>query len=187
MFDAAVRSIDQIGAREIQVASAIASSFADLSTGRAASGGSDQSPLTRHVQALQNLVSGGQASHHVDEIRALLADLQDDRTTLFAENVQLQQQQHALAAQLRKLAEYEQLLARVDELVTERAAPADALLAVRLRRRDVLLNMAVANQAQASTAVLTRSNADLIRALRSAETTAHAALDSAQVAGRDDA
>jgi len=89
--------------------------------------------------------------------------------------------------QMRKLAEYEQLLARVDELVTERAAPADALLAVRLRRRDVLLNMAVANQAQASTAVLTRSNADLIRALRSAEATAQAALDSAQIAGRDDA
>ena len=86
---------------------------------------------------------------------------------------------------LRKLAEYEQLLARVDELVSERDGPADALLAVRLRQRDVLLNMAVANQAQASTAVLTRSNADLIRALRSAETTAHAALGSAQMAGRD--
>ena len=131
------------------------------------------------------LVSGGQAAHHADEIRALLADLQDDRTALFAENVQLQQQERALATQMRKLDEYEQLLARVDELVSERDGPADALLAVRLRQRDVLLNMAVANQAQASTAVLTRSNADLIRALRSAETTAHAALGSAQMAGRD--
>ena len=179
-----MRDVDQIGEREIRATTAIAAQFGDAMSLRGAGSGDDDSPLARHVRTVQELAGTDHAGRREEEIRAVAKDLEDDRSTLMSDNARLLQQERSLDLQLRKLQRYDQLLGRVDNLITAQVAAtheSDALLAVRQRRRDLLMHLAVATQAHETLVLITRRNADLLRVLRVAEATVLAALGNAQL------
>ena len=179
-----MRHVDEIGEREIRATTAIAAQFGDAMAARSAEAGDDDSPLARHVRTVQDLARSSDVARREDEIRAVAQSLEDDRSALMSDNARLLQQERQLDLQLRKLQQYDQLLGLVDDLINEGgdvALESDALLAVRQRRRDLLMHLAVATQAHATLLTMTRRNADVLRALRAAETTALTALGSAQL------
>ena len=95
------------------------------------------------------------------------------------------QQARALEIQVRSLEQLAELTRRLDErLAPQVTAASDALYAVRQRRRDVLMNLAVAQQGLTSLRQIERNNNEVIRALRSASTTTLTALRTAGLALR---
>jgi hypothetical protein len=129
------------------------------------------------------------------EIEQLVGALELDRQTLEEDNAALGQQERALWTQLRTLREYTVLAGRLDELLEARIAGIDAedraraqslrleaLVAVRRRRRDLLLQLAVATQSYGALRLIEQDNLEVIWAIRSATTTTIAALRSAALA-----
>jgi len=119
-----------------------------------------------------------------------------------ADNALLEQQERALGMQTRSLQQLAELTGRLDELIVERIASlsgadaesarvleTDVLHVVRQRRRDLLMQLAVAMQGQESLRRIEQGNLEVIRALQSAATTTLTALRTAGFALRalDDA
>ena len=103
-----------------------------------------------------------------DEIRSLAQELEDDLAAISSDNAQLAQEAKALHLQMRTLSRFTVLLARLDELLTAQSGDTEILFVVRQRRRDLLMQLAVATQAHAAVSRLERSNAQVLRAMRQA-------------------
>jgi len=211
-FNRALRSVDRIGEREVIASTQIAATFGDLAIRSRATQMSGQTPVSQHLRDLRGLAHGiasvpnsvgpadsgrlyTQISQREDEIQALAAALEEDRGELAAENAMLGQQDQALTMQIKSLEQYVELAKRVDELLSERIAsiaPSEpqsaqsyergALFAVRQRRQDLLVQLAVATQAHLSLLRIRQNNSQLIRALRYAATTTLTALRASNLA-----
>ena len=115
--------------------------------------------------------------------------LEADGEALEQDNAVLAQQERALWAEILTLRRYAALAARLDGLIVEQIASIeagdeararslgdDALLAVRRRRRDLLLQLAVASQGYAALRLIEQDNLQVIWAIRGATTTTVSAL-----------
>ena len=122
-------------------------------------------------------------------VREVVPALEAAGQALEQDNAELAQQEGALWAQILTLRRYAALAARLDDLIVERIASIeadddstarslrdDALLAVRHRRRDLLLQLAVASQGYAALRLIEQDNLQVIWAIRGATTTTVSAL-----------
>jgi len=126
-----------------------------------------------------------------------VAALEADRQTLEVDNAAIDQQEEALWILIQTLRQYAFLAARLDELVSARLAElastdpdaaralqVGALHAIRRRRRDLLLQLAVATQGYAALRLVEQDNLEVIWAIRAATTTTVSALRTALLAAR---
>jgi hypothetical protein len=131
------------------------------------------------------------------QLRQLVDALESDRQTLERDNASIAQQELALWTQIQTLRQYALLTARLDALLDQqieaigeddpehgRGLRDEAQYAVRRRRRDLLLQLAVATQGYAALRVIEQDNLDVIWAIRAATTTTVSALRTALFAGR---
>ncbi len=122
-------------------------------------------------------------------IERILGSLAVGRSMLQAEIAAIGQEQRALAHEIEMLHRHAQLAHVLDERLEarlvglaltepERAAAlsADALFAIRQRRRDLLIQLAVATQGAAALRVVQDNNRQIVRTIRMATTTTAAAL-----------
>jgi uncharacterized protein YaaN involved in tellurite resistance len=132
-----------------------------------------------------------------DRVREIVVALDVDRQTLEVDNAAIDQQERALWIEIETLRQYAFLAARLDDLVAARleelatADPAaahalqvEALYAIRRRRRDLLLQLAVATQGYAALRLVEQDNLEVIWAIRAATTTTVTALRTALLAAR---
>jgi uncharacterized protein YaaN involved in tellurite resistance len=130
-----------------------------------------------------------------ERVRELIPQLDADRALLETDNAALAQQEEALWREIETLRQYAALAARLDQLMADHldtlqaADPArahalrvDVLYAIRRRRRDLLLQLAVATQGYSALRLIEQDNLDVIWALRAATTTTVTALRSASLA-----
>jgi hypothetical protein len=182
-FDRALRKIEQIGDREIRATTQICARLSERATDEVESTLSDSSPLARHVREIHELADMRDGARREDRIRALAEALDSDGAALAADNALLGQEERSLFHQISALRRYALLAERLEELVDEAAAAnGDVVYALRQRRRDVLLQLAVALQTYASVRLIEQRNLEVIWALRSAATTTLSALRSAGLA-----
>src|SRR5947207_8757244 len=122
-------------------------------------------------------------------IQAVLGDLSVARSRLQAEIAAIGQDQQALTTEIETLHQYAELARRLDEGVEaglrELAAsePAraeelrtDLLFAIRQRRQDLLIQLAVATQGDAALRIVQDNNQQVVRTIRMAMTTTAAAM-----------
>ncbi len=213
-FGRAIRAIDGLGEREIAATTQIAARFQDRPIRAVEDVLGERAPLTRHVRELGKMAAELAARlaarraadgddledadlRAADRVRELIPQLDADRALLEADNAALAQQERALWREIETLRQYATLAARLDELVADHldtlheADPArahvlrvDALHAIRRRRRDVLLQLAVATQGYAALRLIEQDNLEVIWALRAAMTTTVTALRAASLATR---
>jgi Toxic anion resistance protein (TelA) len=212
-FGRAARAIDGLGSREVAATTAIAMRFQDRPVRAVEAMLGERGPLSRHLAELRRIASdmvrrtandriGFEAvTSHVfgveDRIRALLESLDAERAALEADNAGLGQQERALWLQIEALREYAFLAERLDELVGRRVEALAAtdpgaaqrlqlegLYAIRRRRRDLLLQLAVASQGYSALRLIEQDNLEVVWAIRAATTTTATALRTALVAGR---
>jgi uncharacterized protein YaaN involved in tellurite resistance len=130
-------------------------------------------------------------------VRRIVPSLDADRDTLEQDNAALAQQERALWTEIQTLRRYASLAERIDDLVEARAGALeagdpvrarhlreDALFSVRRRRRDLLLQLAVATQAYAALRLIEQDNLEVIWAIRVASTTTVTAMRSAMLVAR---
>jgi uncharacterized protein YaaN involved in tellurite resistance len=173
----------------------------------------ERAPLTRHLRELRDAAAGlarrsardrvspdevaREAAEADERIRELVAALDADRALLEVDNAALDQQERALWIEIETLRQYAFLAARLDDLLAERidlagrTDPAaartlqlEALYAIRRRRRDLLLQLAVATQGYAALRLVEQDNLEVIWAIRTATTTTVTALRTAVLAAR---
>ena len=181
-FARALRSIDQLGDRELRATAQICSRLGNETANELRGLLGDDAPLSRHVREVQDLAKVRDAARRDDRIRALAQAIETDRAELAADNARLSQEERALFHHIGRLRQYALLAARIDELLEGKEPSADIVHAVRQRRRDLLLQLAVASQAYASVRLIEQRNLDVIWALRSAATTTISALRAAGMA-----
>lgn len=122
-------------------------------------------------------------------IQAILGDLAVARGGLQAEIAAIGQEQRALATEIETLRQYAELARLLDDGVTvrlatleatdpERAAVlrSDILFAIRQRRQDLLIQLAVATQGEVALRIVQDNNQQVVRAIRMATTTTAAAM-----------
>jgi len=132
-----------------------------------------------------------------ERVRRIGPSLDADRETLEQDNAALAQQERALWTEIQTLRRYASLAERIDDLVEARAGTLeasdpvrarhlreDALFSVRRRRRDLLLQLAVATQAYAALRLIEQDNLEVIWAIRVASTTTVTAMRSAMLVAR---
>ena len=130
-----------------------------------------------------------QAQDRIDEI---VASLEEGNSGLRQENAAIDQEQRSLRMQIESLRQYAFMTERLDATLDARLAAIDAtdpgratalrediLLPVRIRRRDILTQLAVVSQGYAALGIVKRTNDDLIGAVRAATTTTVAAVRTA--------
>jgi uncharacterized protein YaaN involved in tellurite resistance len=140
-----------------------------------------------------------QMATRAEDVRTLAAALDENRAALMAENASLEQEEQALLHEIRILRQYAHLAYVLGDLLDRhiasiamtddeagRVLKTEALLPVRQRRRDLLLQLTVAANARAAIRQVRKSNVDAVRALRSATTTLLTALRTAGLAARAD-
>lgn len=123
------------------------------------------------------------------QIERILGSLAFGRAGLQAEIAAIGQEQRALATEIETLNQYVELarvldvrlearLAALAETEPERAEAirTDVLFAIRQRRRDLLIQLAVATQGDAALRVVQNNNQQVVRTIRMAMTTTAAAL-----------
>lgn len=211
-FASAIRAIEQIGDREIRATAAIAARFSDRPLRAIGGVLAEKAPLAVHidqVRQLATLFTGLQAepqgmdrnrmTAEIGRRQQVLTDLaqslEADRAALFVDNAMLTQQERALFGEIQKLRRYALLAARVEDLLEDhiatltptnpaaaRALETDVLYVIRQRRRDLLMQLAVASQAYASLRLIEQNNLEVIWALRSAATTTLTAIRTAELA-----
>ncbi|HEX2756533.1 MAG TPA: toxic anion resistance protein [Candidatus Limnocylindrales bacterium] len=122
-------------------------------------------------------------------IQRILGSLAVARTGLQAEIAAIGQEQRALATEIETLRQYADLARALDERLDERLATlassepqraealrTDVQFAIRQRRRDLLIQLAVATQGDAALRVVQDNNQQVVRTIRMATTTTAAAL-----------
>ena len=122
-------------------------------------------------------------------IQRILGALAVGRSALHAEIAAIAQEQLALAHEIETLRQYAELARALDERLELRLASVangeperaeairtDVLFAVRQRRRDLLIQLAVATQGDAALRVVQDNNRQVVRTIRMATTTTAAAL-----------
>jgi uncharacterized protein YaaN involved in tellurite resistance len=122
-------------------------------------------------------------------IQRILGALAVGRSALHAEIAAIAQEQLALAHEIETLRQYAELARTLDERLELRLASVatgeperaeairtDVLFAVRQRRRDLLIQLAVATQGDAALRVVQDNNRQVVRTIRMATTTTAAAL-----------
>ena len=130
-------------------------------------------------------------------LRQLIDALESDRHILERDNAAIAQQELALWTEIQTLRQYAALAARLDALLDRqidaiaeddpahgRGLRDEAQYAVRRRRRDLLLQLAVATQGYSALRVIEQDNLEVIWAIRAATTTTVSALRTALFAGR---
>ena len=126
------------------------------------------------------------------DVQRIVAALLDDVGELEQDNATIGQEQKALFIQMETLREYAYMAERLDASLEARCEAIgaaqkdrarvlreDVLFAVRRRRQEILMQLAVAVQGHAALRVVEVNNRELIRALRTATTTTVAALRTA--------
>lgn len=122
-------------------------------------------------------------------IQEILAALAVGRSELHAEIAAISQDQRALAHEIESLRQYAEMARVIDEALERRIASldsadpdraralrTDALFTIRQRRRDLLVQLAVATQGAAALRVVQDNNHQVVRTIRMATTTTAAAL-----------
>jgi uncharacterized protein YaaN involved in tellurite resistance len=212
-FERSIRAIDGLGAREVAATTQIAARFQDRPVRAVEAVLADRAPLTRHLRELREsatalvrrVSSDGDDPDAVaravaeaeDRIRGLVTALDEDRATLEVDNAGIDQQERALWIEIETLRRYAVLAARLDELVGDRvealrvsdpraarSLELEALHSIRRRRRDLLLQLAVATQGYAALRIVEQDNLEVIWAIRAATTTTVSALRTALFAAR---
>ncbi len=198
-FRRAVTAIDGLGDREIRATTEIARNFQERPA-RALKGLlGEGAPLSRNLARLRKAVETlARAPSEMDRaeglVRQVVEALDGNRQTLEEDNAAIAQQEVALWREIQALREYAVLAARIDQLLDERIAslaatdPAhsrgladEAQFSIRRRRRDLLLQLAVATQGYAALRVIEQDNLEVIWAIRAATTTTATALRAAML------
>lgn len=122
-------------------------------------------------------------------IEGILGSLAVGRAGLQAEIAAIGQEQRALATEIETLTQYVELARILDERLEVRLAAlaeteperaeairVEVLFAIRQRRRDLLIQLAVATQGDAALRVVQNNNQQVVRTIRMAMTTTAAAL-----------
>ena len=212
-FERSIRAIDGLGAREVAATTQIAARFQDRPVRAVEAVLADRAPLTRHLRELRESATGlvrrvssdsdnpdavaRAVAEAEDRIRDLIAALDEDRATLEVDNAGIDQQERALWIEIETLRRYAVLAARLDVLVSDqldalrtsdpgaaRSLEVEALHAIRRRRRDLLLQLAVATQGYAALRIAEQDNLEVIWAIRAATTTTVSALRTALFAAQ---
>jgi len=183
----------------VQATTAIAARFGDRPVHALRQMLADDGPLARNLLELRELAAtaiakSAAAARSEDRVRALTRALDEDRSRLEADNAFLAQQEGALWMEIQTLRQYVVLAERIDDLLEGRiealareepklagALRTGALYATRLRRRDLLLQLAVATQGYAALRLIEQDNLEVIWGIRAATTTTAAALRTAML------
>jgi uncharacterized protein YaaN involved in tellurite resistance len=209
-FGRAIAAIERLGEREVRATTEIAARFSDRPV-RAVEGVlAERAPLARDLRQLRQLAETLEermtnhptsAQDLADEVeraegrvRALVDALDADRGVLETDNAYLAQQERALWIEIQTLRRYVLLAGRLDELVEDKVealAPGEsgahplrvqALYSVRQRRRDLLLQLALATQGYAALRLIEQDNLEVIWSIRAAVTTTVTAMRTAILA-----
>jgi hypothetical protein len=201
----AIGAIDRLGDREVRTTTRIVAAFHERPRQALREVLADQAPLRRNLDRLNRTardVEGvasdtarsttelGSAIRRAETcVREVVPALDAAGQALEQDNAGLAQQERALWAEILTLRRYAALAARLDDLMVDRIASIeagdeararslrdDALLAVRHRRRDLLLQLAVASQGYAALRLIEQDNLQVIWAIRGATTTTVTAL-----------
>lgn len=212
-FGRSIRAIDGLGEREVRATTIIASRFGDRPVRDVEDLLSERASLSRHLRALREVGAqlvarndldrssanelAGDVARVEDRIRGLVTELDADRAVLEADNAALAQHERALWREIETLRQYAFLAGRLDDLVTDRlddlsrsdpesarALQVEALYAIRRRRRDLLLQLAVATQGYAALRLIEQDNLEIIWAIRAATSTTVSALRTALLANQ---
>jgi hypothetical protein len=205
-FARAIAAVERIGDREVQATTQIARSFGDRPARALRRLLDDDGSLTqnlrelrREAEALSRETRAADTARRLNRserrIRALVAALEADRATLEEDNASIAQLERALWREIESLREHAALAARLDDLLEERIdalMPADArraqglqteaLFAIRRRRRDLVMQLAIASQGYSALRLIEHDNLEVIWAVRSAATTTATALRMASLA-----
>jgi chromosome segregation ATPase len=205
-FSRAIAAVERIGDRELQATTQLARGFADRPTRALRELLDEDGSLTRNLRELRRQaeqLSGEkraanmarQVTNSERRIRSLAAALDADRAALEEDNAAIGQQEQALWREIDALRGHAALAARLDELLDERietlratepdrarALQTEALFAIRRRRRDLVLQLAVASQGYAALRMIEHDNLEVIWAVRSAATTTATAMRVASLA-----
>src|SRR5262249_49747000 len=208
-----VATIDGLGDREVRATTQIVGAFHDRPRRAVQATLAERSPLSRNLEQLgrtardvERVAADGDATSDKltdalreaeQRVRRIVPSLDADRETLEQDNATLAQQERALWTEIQTLRRYASLAARIDELIEARAEALeaadpsrsrrlreDALYSVRRRRRDLLLQLAVATQAYAALRLIEQDNLEVIWAIRVASTTTVTAMRSAMLVAR---
>ncbi|HEY7969493.1 MAG TPA: toxic anion resistance protein [Candidatus Limnocylindrales bacterium] len=168
--------------RHVRELEKMAAAMAERLAARGSPDGDADEPDDKDVQA-------------AERVRELIPQLDADRALLETDNAALAQQEQALWREIETLRQYAALAARIDQLLADHvdglqaadptrahALRVDVLFAVRRRRRDLLLQLAVATQGYSALRLIEQDNLEVIWALRSATTTTVSALRAASLA-----
>lgn len=209
----AMTSLAQLGEREIRTTTAIAARFGDQPVRAIEHELSDRWPLAASQRELRRVAervvrlaedrsrSASEVARACtdveDRIRELVRAIDDERQALDVDNGVLGQQELALWSQIRAIRECAAIAARIDVLLDDRIAdleqeaPAAAarlrtevLYAARMRRRDLLLQLAVSTQGYAALRRIEQSNLELIWLMRATTTTTVTAMRTAMLAAQ---
>jgi uncharacterized protein YaaN involved in tellurite resistance len=207
----ALTSIEQLGEREVRTTTAIASRFGDQPIRTLEHELSDRWPLAASQRELRRLAErllrfGEDRRRSAEEVGRATADLEErigelvgaidsEREIVDVDNGVLNQQERALWTQIHAIRECAAIAARIDEQLEDRIAaivitePAvatrlrnEVLYATRSRRRDLLLQLAVATQGYAALRRIEQSNLELIWLMRATTTTTVTAMRTAMLA-----
>ena len=189
----------------MRATAAVAAHFGDVRMRSVRPMLADDGALARHIGEIRELCralirlqtqtgsdrqrAARQIAQREQDVQRLAQALEADRSALVADAASLAQDERVVSHEIEALRRYALLGERIDNLVTERARELSStngqaartlevqvLFAVRQRRRDLLTQLAVATQAQASLRLMQRNNLDVIRALTAAATTTLTAL-----------
>jgi hypothetical protein len=211
-FRRAISMIDGLGDREVRSTTQIVAAFQDRPTRALQVVLAHDAPLRRNLAQLRETASQlargasreGSSGEDVaaavrraeHRIREVVPALDADRQALEQDNAALTQQERALWTEIQTLRRYASLAGRLDELIDDaiersddeprraRALRDEALHAIRRRRRDLLLQLAVALQAYAALRLIEHDNLEVVWAIRAATTTTVTALRTALLASQ---
>ena len=167
-----MRAIDRLGDREMRATAQICARLGERATRAIESALGDEAPLARHLRDIDSLAREKNATRREDRMRALAERLESDRAELASDNGRLGQEERALFIQIAALRRYASLAERIEELLEDAGnSNPDVLYTLRQRRRELLLQLAIASQTYASVRLIEQRNLDVIWGLRSATAT----------------
>jgi len=205
-FARAIAAVERIGGSEVLSTTQITGAFRDRPTRALRSLLDDDGSLTRNLGELRQEAerlhqqkrasdTARQLARSERRIRDVVAALDVDRDALELDNATIAQLEQALWGEIDGLREHAALAARLDALLEERierlratdpdrarGLQLDALFAIRRRRRDLVLQLAVATQGYSALRLIEHDNLEVIWAIRSAATTTMSAIRTASLA-----